>query len=113
MWRDFMNYALAKLPEESFTQPTINRVGVKPILRGEFIDATQLLQTVADGGEIDITQIYNNIHNILHFVNKNNPTGPDPIDPRNDPQYENWEYAVQAWKKETYGLPFASSTTPE
>lgn len=113
MWRDFMDYALAKLPEESFTQPTINRVGVKPILRGEFIDATQLLQTVADGGEIDITQIYNNIHNILHFVDRSNPTGPDPINPASDPQYENWEYAVQAWKKETYGLPFASSTTSE
>jgi penicillin-binding protein 1C len=113
MWRDFMDYALAKLPEESFTQPTINRVGVKPILRGEFIDATELLQTVAAGGEIDITQIYNNIHNILHFVDRNNPTGPDPIDPRKDPQYDNWEYAVQAWKKETYGLPFTTSSTTE
>lgn len=113
MWRDLMDYALAKLPEESFTQPTINRVGFKPILRGEFIDATQLLQTVAEGGEIDITQIYNNIHNILHFVDRSNPTGPEPINPASDPQYENWEYAVQAWKKETYGLPFATSTTPE
>ena len=113
MWREFMDYALAKLPEESFTQPTINRVGVKPILRGEFIDATELLQTVAGGGQIDISQIYNNIHNILHFVDKRNPTGGDPISPKSDPQYENWEYAVQAWKRETYGLPFASSTTPE
>ncbi len=113
MWREFMDYALTKLPEESFSQPTINRVGVKPIIRGEFIDTTELLQTVSTSGKIDITQIYNNIHTILYYVDKNNSTGPDPINPANDPQYENWEYAVQAWKKETYGLPFTSSTTPE
>jgi len=103
MWRKFIDLALEKLPEESFTQPTINRVGVKPILRGEYIDTAALLETIQNGGEIKVADIYNNIHSILHFVDRTNPTGPAPTNPANDPQYENWEYAVQAWKEETYG----------
>jgi penicillin-binding protein 1C len=103
MWRKFMDLALEKLPEESFTQPTINRVGVKPIMRGEYIDTAALLETIQSGGEIKIADIYNNIHSILHFVDRTNPTGPAPTNPANDPQYENWEYAVQAWKEATYG----------
>ncbi len=104
MWRKFIDLALAKLPNESFPQPTINRVGLKPILRGEFIDTNKLLETYQSGQEINIADVYSNIHTILHFVDRNNPTGPDPINPNNDPQYANWEYAVQAWKKETYHL---------
>ena len=38
MWRAFMDIALAKYPEENFNQPSINRVGIKPILRGEYVD---------------------------------------------------------------------------
>lgn len=110
MWREFMDYALEKLPVESFTQPTINRVGVKPIIRGEYIDTNSLLEIVAAGGQINIGQIYSNIHSILHFVNRSNPLGPDPINPASDPQYENWETAVQNWKNETYGLTVATTT---
>ncbi len=112
MWRKFMDLALEKLPEESFTQPTINRVGVKPILRGEYIDTTALLETIQGGGEIQIADIYNNIHSILHFVDRTNPTGPAPSNPANDPQYENWEYAVQAWKETTYGTPTTNTEEP-
>ncbi len=104
MWREFMDYALAKLPVENFSQPTINRVGVKPIMRGEYIDTSDIFTLLQNNQEVDISAIYRNIHSILYFVNKNDPTGPSPINPASDQQYENWEYAVQAWKKETYGL---------
>jgi 1A family penicillin-binding protein len=110
MWREFINYALTKLPEENFNQPTINRVGVKPIIRGEYIDTSNLLSLMQNAGEIDIASIYQNVHSILHFVDKNNPLGPVPENPANDPQYENWEYAVRAWKNETYGIPEAVVT---
>lgn len=113
MWRKFMDFALEKLPEESFAQPTINRVGVKPILRGEFIDTSSLLETIQNGGEIQIADIYNNIHSILYYVDRNNPTGPAPTNPESDPQYENWEYGVQAWKEATYGLPADTPTDTE
>lgn len=111
MWREFMDIALAKLPEENFSQPTINRVGVKPIIRGEYIDTSDILTQLQDKKEIDIGSIYKNIHTILYFVDKNNPNGPNPQNPANDDQYENWEYGVQAWKNETYGTK--ATTTAE
>ena len=112
MWREFMDIALKKLPEESFAQPTINKAGVKPIIRGEYIDTSVLFEQLQENKQIDISSVYNNIHNILHFVNRNDPLGPDPVDPTKDDHYLNWEYGVQAWKKETYGLgsTTASST---
>ena len=38
MWRDFMDVALADLEAENFTQPSSD--GVKPIIRGQYIDTT-------------------------------------------------------------------------
>ncbi len=104
MWREFFDFALERLENERFAQPTINRVGVKPILRGEFIDTTLLQEQLLSGEPINLVQIYQNIHSILHFVDRQNPNGPVPTNPAADPQYNNWEFAVQAWKRETYGL---------
>ncbi len=111
MWREYMDIALKKLPEESFTQPTINKAGIKPILRGEYIDTNLLFEQMQENNEVDINSIYSNIHTILHYVNRNDPTGPNPINPNSDDQYANWEYGVQAWKNETYGLNKTNEST--
>jgi hypothetical protein len=37
------------------------------------------------------------IHSILFYVNKNDPTGPFPSNPNDDPQFANWEETVQRW----------------
>lgn len=37
------------------------------------------------------------MHNILYFVNKNDPLGPIPEDPTKDPQYNNWEKGLIDW----------------
>lgn len=107
MWRAFMDVALEKLPAETFTQPQINKEGVKPIIRGEYVDTALLIQALANQPEgvpkIDLSLIYNNIHSILHYVNKNDPQGPYPTNPAADDAYENWEYGVQTWNKETFG----------
>jgi 1A family penicillin-binding protein len=118
MWREFIDFALADLPNESFTQPQIATEGVKPVIRGEYVDTTQLLSalqsTSTDPAERpDVNAIYSNIHSILHFVDRGNPRGPAPSDPaNNDPQYKNWEYAVQQWKEATYSALISSSTLP-
>lgn len=107
MWRAFMDIALPKIAEETFPQPQINTQGVKPVIRGEYIDTSLLLQVMQNQDEnapkTDISSIYNNIHSILYFVNKNDPQGGYPANPANDPQYTNWEYGVQKWKETTFG----------
>jgi len=69
------------LPEFSssttFVQP--NPIApTKPVLDGDYL-------------------INNQVHTILYYVDKSNPTGPDPSDPASDPQFHNWEVGVQNW----------------
>ena len=110
MWREFMDFALADEPATRFTQPQISLEGVKPILRGDYVDSTLIAQQLQESGDdLDINLISQNIHNILHFVNRADPTGPYPTNPRNDPQYDNWEWAVQQWVRQRY--PTMTPTT--
>jgi len=104
-WKEFMDYALNKIPDEKFSQPQIDLTGIKPIIRGEYIDSAVLLTKMNDSGTttVNMGDILNNIHSILYFVNKDDPRGPYPENPNNEGQYHNWEYAVQKWKNETYG----------
>jgi membrane peptidoglycan carboxypeptidase len=114
MWRDFMDIALEKLPNESFPQPQINTAGVKPIIRGEYIDTSLLLQAMQgsnSSSSINVADVYNNVHSILHFVDKNNPTGGYPANPSSDGQYISWEYGVQAWNKDTFGALIEAQQT--
>lgn len=124
IWREFIDIALAKLPEEQFPTPQISTDGVKPIIRGEYIDANLLLEVMknqtattddsdSENNEptLDLATLYNNIHSILHYVNKEDPLGGYPANPNLDPQYQNWEYGVQQWKTDTFGALLTPSAT--
>jgi 1A family penicillin-binding protein len=103
MWREFMDIALAKVDEQSFAQPPAIDPSLKPILRGEIVDAGLLIQSIQSGSStMDIAGVTGSMHNILHYVDKSNPTGPYPSNPSADSQYNNWEYAVQKWVEATY-----------
>lgn len=80
LWHEFMKKALTIYPTESFSAPPILHP-VKPILNGEWrsINGTTT------------------VHSILHWVNKNDPQGPYPEHPEEDPQYKLWEEPVQKW----------------
>lgn len=115
LWREFMDVALEKLPVETFTQPTINTNGVKPVIRGEYIDTNALLATLqgSSTSAINVSDIYNNVHNILHYVDPNDPQGAYPTNPAADPQYKSWEYGVQNWKEAQFGAFLDISTSTE
>ncbi len=85
MWRAFMDKALAKYPVEYFGTPRGVSPDAKPIFFGNY---------AADG-----------VHDVLHYVNRADPTGPAPVNPANDGQYRYWEYAVQGWASTN---PFAA-----
>jgi len=108
MWRSFMDVALPKLEAESFPQPQINTEGVKPVIRGEYLDTSLLLAALQnqadDAPKVDISIIFDNTHSILFYVNKDDPQGPYPSNPANDPQFSNWEYGVKKWNEDTYGF---------
>ena len=95
-----MGYALGKIPAESFTYTQPDYTGLKPVLRGTW-------QVSGSDG------LY---HEILYWVDKNNPLGPAPANPASDPQYTRWDYAVQHWLNTNYTAPQAqqpqTQTTP-
>lgn len=107
MWREFMDYALTKRPEQFFTEPNAIPNDIKPILRGVWVNAT-----TNDSNNTDaINQSIGGVHDILHYVQKNDPRGPYPSNPGSDAQYAYWEYPVSLWKSALFVA--AASSTPE
>ncbi|HEY5383209.1 MAG TPA: PBP1A family penicillin-binding protein [Candidatus Paceibacterota bacterium] len=87
MWHQVMAYALPTRPTQYFTRTTVSDVGVKPILQGIWNNAG------SDGA----------LHEILYWLNKNDPQGSTPPDPT-DPQYTAWEDGLSIWAaKNGYG----------
>ena len=108
LWHEFMNKALATRPVESFPNPETfenTLVELKPTLRSVWLGGISHLIDTTTGklaspdtptdvlGEITT----GGVHSILHWVDKNNPRGPIPTNPEQDPQYLLWEYPVQKW----------------
>jgi membrane carboxypeptidase/penicillin-binding protein len=69
-WHEFMKYAISKRPVEYFEKPNYQVVN-KPMLNGKYINSLGSLQA----------------HSILFYVDKNDPLGPIPRNPGNDPQF--------------------------
>ena len=90
IWSEFMKYAVAQLPNMAFTRTETSTTDLKPVLRGVW----QGSNTHIDNNLEYATQ---EVHSILHWVDKNNPTGPIPQNPGNDPQYVLWEAPVRGW----------------
>jgi 1A family penicillin-binding protein len=116
MWRAFMDYALARLPKESFTQPYIP-TNVKPILAGNYVSAESFITSSSSSttvSQIQLSDLYNSIHSELYYINRLDPTGPPPNNPNSDGQFKYWEYGVQRWKQSVYGglvSPATSTST--
>jgi membrane peptidoglycan carboxypeptidase len=77
-WAEFMSYALTKYPPTPFTRAEYAN-GEKPVLNG-------IWQIPGADGQF---------HDILYWVDKDNPQGGG--NSINDSQYRYWEYAVQSW----------------
>jgi len=107
IWNKFMNAALKTLPNETFQKPdlTTDPATLKPVLRGFwqgnenfFIDKISgKLATSETPDQTKQEKVVTNVHSILYWVDKNNITGPSPVNPQNDPQFNHWEIPVQNW----------------
>ena len=117
MWNAVMKEILKTLPDEKFEQPNPIDPSLKPILRGFWKgDQTYVVDKISGKLATNLTpeedrleKPITNVHSILYWVDKNNPTGPAPTDPTQDAQFASWEYGVQKWL-ETH--PQASTTIP-
>lgn len=104
LWREFINEALVDLPKTNFTKPLKEDV-VKPVLRGIWQGGKTFMVDGVSGDliseftpeETREERIITSVHSILYWVSKNNPRGPYPENPNNDPQFKLWEWPVRIW----------------
>ncbi|OGN33695.1 MAG: hypothetical protein A3I39_00940 [Candidatus Yanofskybacteria bacterium RIFCSPLOWO2_02_FULL_47_9b] len=123
MWRKIFDAVAADLPATPFTRPVytyLNDTNVKPILRGIWqggetytIDkASGKLATEYTPPEMRQEVPMGEIHSILHWVDKANPSGPAPTNTASDPQYTYWETPVRLWAAANGYGAVSSSTKP-
>jgi len=103
MWRAFMDEVLKTVPEENFVKPVVeDSYSLKPVLRGKWQGG---ISAITQNPVIDASIPYNTVqetisggaHSILYWVNKDDPRGPAPAVPAEDPQFERWEYPIRSW----------------
>ena len=109
IWHEFMKEVLKDTEIENFKKPEEKNLPNKPMLNGEVAGEVRVKIDKASGKlATNLTpksyieeKVFREVHNILHYVNKNNPLGPIPDEPWNlDENYNNWELAVEKWAKE-------------
>ena len=104
IWHDYMQKVLGDTPIEYFNPPATEPTG-KPVLDGAVNpDATVkidkfsgLLANEFTPASAIIEKQFQQAHCILYYLNKDDPRGPAPADPKADPQFSLWENAVLSW----------------
>lgn len=110
IWRDFMNQALANSAIEKFPDAKVEKTG-KPVLDGTVNGEKKEMLVckikkdkycIPDGdhcpdGTDEKHKDLFSAHDILYWVNKDDPRGAIPKNPQSDPQFNAWEKGVQKW----------------
>ncbi len=107
IWNKFMRTITANMPVKSFETEILEPCD-KPMVCGQLakeqmvkIDkATGKLATAYTPYDQVEEKKYLEVHNILHYVNINDPLGPALDNPNNDPQYSSWEEPIQKWAED-------------
>ena len=105
VWGAFMSQVADTFPPESFQEPPAPLSDNKPVLRGVWQGGISYWKDSISGKiATEYTPIetrkevaFNSVHSILHWLDKNDPRGEAPKDPKDDSQYEYWEYGVRKW----------------
>jgi 1A family penicillin-binding protein len=111
LWRAVMDEVLKKFPDSDFPEPPPLPSDLKPVLRGVWFDPSLIVNTDTDGSsDVSLANTISGAHSILHFVNKDDPRGPTPQNPAQDPQYQLWEYPITLWKNQLLNAVTPTST---
>ncbi len=122
LWGSFMKAALPHFLSSSFIPPDpVQRE--QHMLNGRYLESVRVrvnkannkLATDKTPPDLVEEREYATTHTILHYVNKSDVLGDPPKNPASDPQYVNWETAVQTWvndpKRSEEGLYFTDPPT--
>lgn len=104
IWNEYMKNILAGSIVEAFREPEKTNTE-KPMVGGSVGQENKIIIDKISGRlatentpvHLREEKIYRDMHNILYFVDKENPLGPPPSNPQDDPQYNNWEQGLILW----------------
>ena len=104
MWNEFLNETFKDLPREEFEKPKKAK-GNKPFLNSQWLGGQTYLADKISGKlateftppELVEEKVLTQIHSILYWLDKNNPSDGKPANPENDPQFRMWEIPVRRW----------------
>lgn len=110
MWRQYMDAVLPSITKESFSPIQPTPTDLKAVFRGVWKgNESFIIDTISNRLATEMTpeetrkEIYiPEVHEILHWVDKNDPLGDPPKNPAKDPQYKLWEHGVQNWLATQY-----------
>lgn len=105
---DLENYFDLPDSDELFEEPQAIETE-KPMLNGQAVETYTVsidsvsgkLATEDTPPELIVEKTFKRAHNILFYVDKDDPLGEIPKKPEQDPQYQRWEEAVQKWLQST------------
>ncbi|MCC7522359.1 PBP1A family penicillin-binding protein [Candidatus Uhrbacteria bacterium] len=119
IWQSFMKRAVKDMPVERFVPPTPPSTS-KPALLGTAFEKTVKVNKLNGKIATDLTppefieeRKQFEAHSILYYIDKDDPTGPPPANPADDPQFGNWESAVKSWVERTQWHATSSVVIPE
>lgn len=112
IWRHFLDQVLKNYNIEQFPKYEKEETG-KPVLDGTLDSTGEIkvcllpgkkeqycLATDACPDNTVKKKDFFSAHDILYYVNKDDPRGDPPKNPASDPQFKNWEKGVQKWVKD-------------
>ncbi|MFZ2192654.1 MAG: PBP1A family penicillin-binding protein [Candidatus Moraniibacteriota bacterium] len=125
IWRSFMDQVLLNYTVEQFPKYEPEETG-KDVLDGKLemkkelkvckIPGTKndycLASSACPDDEVEKKK-FSDSHSILYYVNKDDPRGEDPKNPEKDPQFKNWEKAIEKWLDNEKGYSTNSAPTKE
>ena len=120
MWNEFLAEVFKDLPKEDFEKPR-NLKGDKPFLNGQWLGGqTYLVDKISGKLATEFTppelvqeKVLTQIHSILYWLDKNNPSGSKPTNPENDPQFRMWEIPVRRWAESANIKDQTENDTPK
>jgi 1A family penicillin-binding protein len=107
IWNKFMREVTAKMPVKGFEKEVLepcDKIMVCGQLAKEQVvkidKSTGRLATAYTPYDQIEEKTYREVHDILHYVNINDPLGPQLENPANDPQYAGWEEPIKKWAED-------------
>lgn len=126
IWRSFLDQVLVNYDKEKFPKYEKEEGIETPLLNGK-LEQEKNLEVCEIPGEDKKYCLANKYcpeddrkerdfieaHDILHYINKEDPRGSKPEDPKKDPQYKNWEKGVKDWYKKEKPKGVVADEAPE